>query len=755
MRILKYCFFILLLPNLILAQDKTLQWESHFSYAQVVDLALVDNYLYVASENALFTYDLYTKELETISSVEGLDGGKISSIAYEDAKQLLLIGYESGLLQLQDLKTQQIYTFIDIVEKQTIQANKKTIHHIRFQGDYAYLSTDYGISIFNLSRLEFGDTYYIGYLGSHLEVRQTALYDGYLYAATPGGVKRALASSPNLIDPGQWFTREAGDYKAVQVIDNKLYAWKGNTEIQNLQNNSFVTIHNTKHNVLSMKASKTHLNITTATSAYAYSSNFNLEAELSNALYATDFTIGIAENDNFFQGTAETGVLYGSFSDAKLSKILPEGPLDNNVFSVDAYNHKTWIAYGDVSFSYNPYPLKEKGVSALYQGKWDNIPFDKLYGANDLVKLRINRKKPDEVFFTSFQKGLLQVVDNKPKKLYNETNSILKLGRNSLAYGIRLYGLEFDAKEGLWFVQSGVRKGLIHLSADAVFTEVDLDGVIPYDRELALTDLVLSKEGNVFFATAENGVVGYNPQTRKFNTIQPGNSGGLTSGFTHALAIDLEDKLWIGTGKGIRVYHNTSTFFTATSPMAKQIIVEDNGLAQELLFEVPINSIVVDGANNKWVATSTSGAFYISSSGQEILKHLTKSNSPLPSNDIQDIAVDPESGKVFLATDKGLLSFQGKATSVRDNLKGLYAFPNPIRPEYTGELTISGLMENTNVKITDLEGNLVFETTSRGGTIQWDTRMFGRHLVASGVYFIMANANDGSVTKVVKVMIIR
>lgn len=755
MKSLGYFFLFFLLPNLILAQNKSSEWEAHYSYTQVVDMLLSENLLYTASENALFTYDLQTHQLATISSVDGLDGGKISSIAYAEKAQLLLIGYESGLLQIQDLKTKELRSFVDIVEKQSIQANKKAINQLRLQGDFVYISTDYGISVFSTSRMEFGDTYYIGYIGSHLEVRQTALHDGYLYAATPGGLKRALASSSNLIDSSQWQTIEAGDYRAVQVLNAQLYALKGEREIQRLEAGSFSSVYNSLEKVVRIKASKTHLNITTASSAYAFNKDFKLEGELDTKDFETSFTVGIAENTNFFQGTNSVGVLYSNFSGSSRSQLLPEGPLENNVFSVEAYDNQTWVSYGDVNFSYNPYPLKEQGISMLSQGKWENIPFEKVFAANDLVKLRINKLKPSEVFFTSFHKGLLQVVDTKPKILYDQTNSILRLGRNSPAYGIRLYGLDFDPRGGLWFVQSGVRHGLINLSPDAVFTEVDLEGVIPHDRELALTDLVVSRDGMVFFATAENGVVGYNPQTKKFNRLRPGNSGGLTSGFTRALAIDLEDRLWIGTGKGLRVLQNTNGFFAATNPVAQQIIIMDNGLPQELLFEVPINAIVVDGSNNKWVATSSSGAFYISASGQEILHHFTKNNSPLASNDVQDIAVDPISGKVYLATDKGLLSFQGKAISSKDDLKGLYVYPNPVRPEFTGEVTISGLMANTNVKITDLEGNLVFETTSKGGSVQWDRRMFGRHLVASGVYFVMANAQDGSKTKLTKIMIIR
>lgn len=755
MKILRISILFFLLPIFVLAQDVARGWEAHFSFAHIVDLTIKDDLVYAASENAVFTYNVNSGEINTITTVDGLEGGAITSFGYVEAYDDLFIGYENGLLQLVDLEDNSVRTFIDIVEKQSIQANKKQINHIRIQDTRAYISTDYGISVFNLNRQEFGDTYYIGYLGSQLEVRETAVFNGHIYAATASGIKRANASNSNLIDSEQWYTRESGDYKAVQVVGNQLYAWKGAGEVQRLENDNFTTIHTSQQAIVVMRASRTNLNITTATQAFAYSPNFQLEGQMNTGSYSTNFTIGIAQDNMFFQGTALAGILHNGFSGGTSLQIIPEGPLHNNVFTVDAYNNEVWVGYGDVTFSYNPYPLKRRGISKLYEEHWTNIPFEEVYDANDLVKVRINKKNPSEVYFTSYQKGLLKVVDDTPVKLYDQTNSVLNYGKGSASYGIRLYGLDFDRQENLWFVQSGVRHGLMRLSSEGSIAKVDLDGVIPYDRELSLTDLTVSKEGNVFFATAENGVVGYNPQSKKFNRIRQGSSGGLPTGYVRALAVDLQDRLWIGTGKGLRVLQNTNSFFNTSNPQARQVIIMDGDVPQELLFEIPINAITVDGSNNKWIATSTSGVFYVSSTGQETIYHFTKNNSPLPSNDVQSVAVDSESGKVYLATDKGLMSFQGTATSARDDLSGLHAFPNPVRPEYHGMVTISGLMTNTNVKITDLEGNLVFEETSQGGTIQWDTRAFGKYRVASGVYFVMANAKDGDVTKVAKIMIIR
>jgi hypothetical protein len=147
--------------------------------------------------------------------------------------------------------------------------------------------------------------------------------------------------------------------------------------------------------------------------------------------------------------------------------------------------------------------------------------------------------------------------------------------------------------------------------------------------------------------------------------------------------------------------------------------------------------------------------FYLSSNGQETLLRFTKENSPLPSNNIQDIAIDPTSGRVYFATQNGLVAFEGTSTAPQDNLENVYAYPNPVRPGFTGNVTIDGLTARANVKITDIEGNLVFETTSQGGSIQWDTSAFGKYKVASGVYMVFITTDDALETKIHKIMVVR
>ncbi len=298
---------------------------------------------------------------------------------------------------------------------------------------------------------------------------------------------------------------------------------------------------------------------------------------------------------------------------------------------------------------------------------------------------------------------------------------------------------------------------MLRLSPSGQIGKIDLSGIINAEDELALTDLKISREGYVFFGSAENGLIGFNPSTNSFNRITEGSgNGNLPSTDVRSLAFDNNNRLWIGTREGLRVLYNTTGFFQSGNNVeAQPIIILEEGVAQELLFQQSVTDIEVDGSNNKWIATATSGVFYLSANGQETLLRFTKENSPLPSDNVQDIAIDGDSGRVYFATTKGLVAFEGSATDARDDLSGAYVYPNPVRPGFQGQVTVDGLTAGANVKITDIEGNLVFETKSQGGSVLWDTRAFGRHKVASGVYLVLITSEDAFETKVLKIMIVR
>lgn len=758
-------FLLLLFSSVAIAQNYQDRWTGHFSYVSIKDISRGDNKMFVAAENAIFIYDLYTKEIKTMSTINGLSGDYITSIHYSEEFKLLLIGYENGLINIVKDGEEKVVKVVDIVEKQTIPPDQKFINNFEEHDGKIYISTKYGISIYNLARLEFGDTYFIGDGGTQINIVQTTIQEPYIFAATEAnGIRRALISDNNLIDYQNWTTIVSGGFRAIEKLGSEIYAANLANSILRLTPDGNTSVVKTfASEVLALKNSGDYLTITTKNAVNVYAPGFVPEAVVDNVQgFELNLLSGYTLDGKIYLGTTDDGLLIVPFGSIQPTQILPNGPIRNRPFALDATPGQLWVTFGETDINFNPYypngQLSRYGISHLKDSIWNNISYDEMSMAvggepTDLMKPTINPTNPNEVYMSSFQHGLLKVVDDEPIILYDETNSPLERAGNA---GVRIYGSDFDKDGNLWFVQSRVDKGLIKLSPNGQFQRKDISNYINVSSELALTKVVVSKEGYVFIGSYYNGVLGYDPASNTINKIGTNaGSGNLPSSNVRALAFDAQNRLWIGTLKGLRVLYGPGSFFEPGTRDSQAIIILEDGVAQELLYQQSITSIKVDGSNNKWISTASSGVFYLSSNGQETLLRFTKDNSPLPTNNVQDIAIDPNTGVVYFATTQGLVAYKGTATAPGDNLDKLHAFPNPVRPGFNGNVTIDGLTAQANVKITDITGNLVFETVSQGGSVQWDTTAFGKYKVRSGVYLIMVTSDDYSETKISKLMIVR
>ncbi len=759
--------FLLFIPFLSTSQNFEDRWTGHFSYISVKDISQGDNKIFVGAENTVFTYDLATQQIETLSTVNGLSGEFITTVHYSEAFQLLVIGYENGLIEIVKKGEENILKVVDILEKQTIPSDRKRINNFNEYNDKLYISSQYGISVYDLARLEFGDTYFISDGGGQINIMQTTVQKPYIFAASASsGMRRALVADDNLIDYQNWTTIMGGSFKAVEKLGSELYAANSsNTILRFTPDGVSTNVQTFPLNVQKFRLADNLLTITTANSIHSYSEGFIQEASVTN-LQGFDLNLlsGYAFGSNFYLGTAEDGLLIVPFGNTQPTQILPNGPIRNRPFALDASPGELWVSFGELTVSYNPYPLSHFGISHLKDTLWTNTSYKDLSSAvggepTDLVNVTINPQDPNEVYMSSFEKGLLKIVEGTPTVLYNETNSSLeRVDDNGTDNGIRLYGSQFDSQGNLWFVQTKADEGILKLTPNGQFQKTDITSIISDPiSELGLTELELSREGAVFFGTVNNGLVGYDPRTGKLNKAGEGEgAGNLPSNGVRTIAIDAQNRIWIGTSKGLRVLYSPGSFFDENEkPETQAIIIVEDGVAQELLFQQSITAIEVDGSNNKWVATATSGVFYFSPNGQETLLRFTKDNSPLPTNNVQDIAIDPFTGIVYFATTQGLVAYKGSATAPSDTLENVHAFPNPVRPGFYGNVTIDGLTKRANVKITDITGNLVFEETSEGGSVLWDTTAFGSYKVRSGVYLVLVTTDDAIETKVSKIMIIR
>ncbi len=774
-------------------QDASSLWQGHYSYNNIVDVVSGENKIYAAAQNAVFEYDVLTNELNTITTVEGLAGEQITTIYYSEINQYLLVGYETGLIEVYSETDGSVLSVVDILEKQNITPVNKRINHFYENEGLIYISTDYGISIYDLERLEFGDTYFLGNGGSQITVKQVSILNNEIYAAclNSNGIKKADLSNPNLIDFQQWQTVIAGDYYSMSTLNNIIYSVRSNRVLYEIDGASIITLFTLPLLPLDTEVSDTNLIFSTTNTVYVYDENIQLVNSFQPTEdFDTDFTSATVLDEFVYIGTEDLGILQIQIIENNLyTEIKPNGPLFNETFRLNADSETVWTSFGDYTASINPSPIRSRGVSYFNDDEWKNIPFDSVLGARNLSEISVNIFNTNQVFISAVQDGILEINDFEPTVLYNQNNSGLEsliLPGSPDFISIRVTDTEFDRNGLLWSITSRVDRALKSYNPiTGNWQGYSFSSLIenPLLDDLGFFELAIDNNGTKWIGSYSNGLLAYNENIGS-NPLRNINTEAQNvppfSRFT-ALAIDNRNQLWVGTTNGLRVLFNTSGFYDDPSPRLNQIIILEDGIPKELLEGQSITDIEVDGSNNKWVGTADSGVFYFSSDGQNTIYHFTTDSSPLPSNRINDIAIDSDNGIVYIATTRGLMSFKAGGSKPEETLENAFVYPNPVRPEYNvlgfndlndvnKGVKVSGLTERVNIKITDIEGNLVAEAQSNvnqrssnanynfaidGGTAIWNGKNLGNSVVRTGVYLVMISDLDSFETKVIKVLIVR
>ncbi len=734
-------------------------WQGYFSYNDIRDVSQSATAIFAASENALFSKNSSTNQIKTTNTIDGLSGQTIVSLYYSPTSNKTLVGYENGLMTVINEADGSMLNVVDIINKQ-LPANIKKINHFMEYNGIVYVSCDFGIVQFNLATMLFGDTYFIGNNGAEISVSQTAVFNGFIYASTIDGIRKADIANKNLIDFNQWTQIATGSWSSIETFDTELIAINatGNIHKYNSGSNSFTSYLQLPQAAVDMRTSENYLLITTLNSVYIYNKQMILVRQINSSQIietTVSFTCTTTIEDKIYIGTKENGIYTTTISvSSAFENTMPSGPSRNNIFALQTTATSLWAVYGDYDLFYNPYPKDSYGISKFSEKGWLNIPYQQVLGAKSLIRVGINPSNENEVYIGSYDAGMLKIENDIPNVLYNPTNSAIEAIANT--NDVWINGLVFDKSGNLWMNNSQVDNAIKVLKTDGTWQSFSTQSIIGNPKNTTYGRMSIDKNGTKWTGTINNGLVGFNEKGNVFKKITVGaDTGNLPNEDVRVAAVDNNNQLWIGTSKGLRVLSNVTSFLTEDKLTTKPIIILEDNLAQELMYEQFITDIVVDGANNKWIGTTDSGVFLVSPNGQETKYHFTITNSPLPSNSINDIEINNITGEVFIATTKGMISFKGTATSANEDLNNVYVYPNPVRPDFEGTVKIAGLLNKATVKITDIEGNLVYETTSEGGTIEWDTTAFGKHKVASGVYMIFVSASDGIETKVKKVMIIR
>ena len=775
MKFIAILFFSILSIPLCISQN----WNGHYSYHNSIDTSIGNGKIFTASENAIYIHSTQDDQLSIITTIDGLSGDFISNIYYSTNFNKLIIGYENGLIQIVDFNNDNILTIYDIIEKTTIPPNKKKINEFTEVDNIIYISTDYGVSLYDLNSLEFSDSLFIGEGGTQQQVNQTIINDNFLYAVLPdfGGIKRVNLDL-DIINYQNWELVYSGDFDFILNIDDSFVFTNENNVFFN-ENGTFSQVISLSQTIKKIVINEGKIIITSEDKIFIYDTNFNLiNSSIISSNFNTNFNSSELYNNYIYVATSSKGLLKININNVQQNySILPAGPLDNNVFSISSLYGSLWATFGDYTSTYNPYPLARKGVSHWSDEYWNNINYDSIpENAVNLNNISINPFDLNNIFISSYHGGLLEISDES-LSLFDQSNSGLEsLISNETNYNsVRISGSNFDDSGTLWLMNSRVDNPLKSFNLDTnQWSSYDFTQIIPdgFNDELGFSDIVIGSNGTKWIGGLNSGLIGFNENAGNplIKRINDNDVGNLPSPYVKSLAMDNNNHLWIGTIKGLRVLYNTSNFFDA-NVSTQQIVIEEDGIYKELLEQQFISDIKVDGSNNKWVGTIGSGLFYFSQNGQQTIYHFTKNNSPLPSNNINDIALDFVNGLVFIATDKGLVSFDSGGSTTSSTLIESYVYPNPVRPSFNmniEKIKISGITEDINIKITDISGNLVAEANSNvnnryngfnleidGGIAYWNGKNLANNSVSSGVYIVMLSDLDSYDTKILKIMIIR
>lgn len=757
---MRYLYICLLFTIAVRAQDFSEDWTGHFSYNDVIAVSSGNGRIYAASENAVFIFNTLNGSIQQRTTINGLSGNLVSSIFYSEGFDTLFIGYENGIMDVIVGNTTNVLTVVDIFNRPSIPPNRKRINHFTEFNGFVYISTGFGIALYDLGQLEFDDSYFIGDNGGLLDISATAIQGEFVYAATTeGGLRRALVNNSNIIDFNNWTTTLQGSFQDLALVGETLFLQDNVTIRQSTNGINFTTLQNFPSAPIDIATSEQLLSVVRNGSIRYFNESGAEVFSFDNLIEETNqYSTSLSLNGNIFVGTLGEGLLrFNPETPEDITIILPDGPLENNHFGLGSSPGTVWSVFGEYNNFYNPQVPDRRGISRFTEGEgWFNIPFSELFDARDISRATVNPQDPSQVFLSSFFSGLVEVIDTIPTIIYDENNSTFNPVPTTTDQ-IRVNGAAFDSAGNLWVATSRGPEQLHRLTPNGQFTAINTSSVIS-EGVNSIDELVISPEGPMYLGSTE-GLIGFDPATGALARLFGEESGAnFPNDDIRSLAVDRNGSLWIGTSRGLRQLFNPSQIFENPQISTNAIIIEQDGLPQELLNEQTVTVITVDGSNNKWLGTTDSGAFLVSPNGQEILFEFNENNSPLPSNTIQEIVIDPQTGSVYFGTTRGLVAFDGSSSIPAEDLEEVIVYPNPVRPGFAGNVRIEGLTARTNVKITDVVGNLVHEENTTGGSIEWDTTAFGRHRVASGVYLILITGPPGGQvqeTQIAKVMVIR
>jgi hypothetical protein len=743
------------------------KWRTHLAYNNITSLAQSNNKIYAVGNGSLYSYDKLDGGIEFHSRISGLNGSRIAHIAFDQILNQLVIVYTDGNIDI--LSNTGVKNIPDLSIKQ--MNSSKDVNQLIISGDKAYFSCKFGIMVLNLTKLEVADTYIIGPNATEADVLSTTTNNGYIYALTATTLYKASASSKLLSNYQNWTTESnlpgSGNLQSTTSFQNELIVLRDSKLYKQSTDGTWTPLL-TGINISNISNTGNTLIATNASNIYIFDNNFNHKTFNSNTPCQD------IEYDPISQTFWIGGTNLSYFKEGENIKTLPiVGPAVNSPWNMTFSGKKLFVVPGGRWDSQNNTP----GCVMIYEnGTWTNLlasTFQGQVGLNivDYMKVCVDPKNENHFFVSSFSNGVIEYKDNNFTKLYNQDNSTLESTLPTDAYKyyyVRTDGGVYDQLGNVWFSNSSSTNGTQILLASGKWVG------LPYPKDAvptAGTILISNQDQNqkwmisVRFTPGiaifnDNGTITdtkddkYRFMSSFIDSDKPGSDFSPKS--FYCIKQDKNGVIWVGTDQGPLLFNGLSKAFDANYTCSRVKIPRNDGttLADYLLGNETITSIAIDGANRKWMGTKSSGVYLVSENGLQTIQHFTTTNSPLLSNEIMSLAINPISGEVFIGTDYGLISYQGDAAEGATTFGDVHAYPNPVRENFNGVITITGLIDNSHVKITDITGNLVYETVSNGSLATWDAKDAHGRKVNTGVFLALCTSPDGQQSTTTKILVI-
>lgn len=749
------------------------QWRDELPYTLVNSVTDAGSKIYASTPYAVFYYDKEDNSVVRITKINGLSDIGINTIRYNKEYQTLVIAYSNANIDL--IKNNTIINISDIKRKPIL--GNKTINDIFFIGKDAYLSCGFGIVVLDIAKEEIRDTYYIGNEGSQVNVlAMTKDENDFLFAASEKGIYKAYAKDPNLANFASWHKDTGMDttakYNTITSFAGKIFVNKKkgtatSDTIYTLSNGAWTRWEQNDYNpVMHLQSNDKFLLV-----SYNYFVNvYNPALELTSKVYSyfpgSPYPLdAIADRDNLvWIGDTYGGLLSFDPVTSSVLHLNLSGPSTAMAFSMASRGNEIYIAPGGKDASYIPIYIQAQ-VYHFDNTNWKNLSgYNNPVMANthDVITIAIDPNDSRRVYAGTYGTGLLEIYNDSVVRRYTEGNSTLRHHTASDTSDVRVGGVAFDGSGNLWVVTSH-NNSCLSMKKGNNWTSF----TIPIVNENDLGQIMVNQLGqkwiqmrygnmnpNSLLVFTDNGTP-ENPaddQAKLLNSSA--GSGNIPGNNVIAMAEDKNGEIWIGTEKGVAVFYSPENVFQPGQNFdAQRILVTQGGYVQYLLENETVTAIAVDGANQKWIGTDRGGVFLFSEDGTKEIYHFTSENSPLLSDRITCIAINQD-GEVFFGTDKGVISFRAQATPGGDSNDNVYAFPNPVKSDYEGYIAVKGLVNNAQVRITDINGVLVYSTRAEGGQAVWDGKNFDGRKAQTGVYLVYSAKDDGTQKIVTKILFI-